>query len=146
MFVDKKQKNIIIKRDNHKVKYGFIDSKNRNHISINISSWVEVINEDELDYSKMFRVINKEIKQYLSNPNNNTFFDYKHFIVDTNIRQLGFVFKTKSYLDISLVLFNKTKSSFPDEAILKQEVLKIINKITEKYIKDNSNFKFSLTK
>lgn len=96
----------------YNVIFGSVNNKNPKAIYINISSWAEPKQKDNLDYNFNIRNINKKLKQLLFNNlslENNLLFDKNRTIVDLDIRESGIRYGKKSFMncEITLYLYNQ---------------------------------------
>ncbi len=77
---------------NYNVTFGSVNNKNPKAIYINISSWAQPKEEDELSYTSSIRGLNKKIRQNLFNTlseDSDSLFDKNRTIVDLDIRESG---------------------------------------------------------
>lgn len=96
----------------YNVIFGSVNNKNPKAIYINISSWAEPKQKDNLNYNFNIRNINKKLKQLLFNNlslENNLLFDKNRTIVDLDIRESGIRYGKKSFMncEITLYLYNQ---------------------------------------
>ena len=133
---------------NFNVKYGTVDNKNLKSLYLNISSWIKPLIDDELNYSRIIKNLNKLIRQstynFLSTNLNSSFFK-DHFIVDFDLRKSGIKYGKTSYLscEITFYLKNETQINSPK---IKQEITTIIDYIINNSFHDNNHFSFNKKK
>lgn len=128
----------------YNVVYGTVDSKKTKTLYITISSWVEPKINEEIDYSKINKIINKKLKQVIFNHLNHGFqpnFNRQLFIVDFDIKESGIKYGKRSYMKTDITLF------VDDEIIFKSEKTKdYLENLTETIINNvfetNEHFEF----
>jgi hypothetical protein len=131
--------------NNYNIVYGCVDNKNPKSVYINISAWAEPTNQDdEVNYTRVIKDINKKLKQDLFNYfnlNENSGFLKNNTIVDLDIRESGIKYGKRSFMSCEITLFqteeisivsDKTKTSLNDVTSM------LINKVFEL----DENFKY----
>ena len=140
----KKGKSCVLKGYNKmKCNYGTVDSKNFKSIYLNIQSWVEPKNL-ETEWKKYVSNLLKLVKNSI-NENINIFIFEPKFIVDLDLRTSGISYGKRSFMNIEITFFVKSKIDFKSIE-LKNELKKIISIIDVECFRQNSNFDFYLTK
>jgi hypothetical protein len=137
----KSGKQIKIKSEtNYNITYGCVDNKNPKSIYINITAWLEPLSEEEEDYNKIIKNINKKIRQtiynFLSNDNTTKFLKDKT-IVDLDLRESGIRFGKRSFMSCELTLFQNGEISINSEDMKKN--LNTISTVIIKEIFDKDN-------
>jgi len=114
--------------------FGTLNDKEPKSVYINISSWCELKDNPETNYSRVIKNLNKKIKQeifklLLSRGFNEV--NIYRYISDLDIRESGVKQGKRSYMNCEITLFlNK-------ELKLKSEKMKIIlNSVTDLLIND----------
>ena len=129
---------------NYNIVYGSVNNKHPKAIYINISAWVQPLNEEETNYSRVIRNINKNIKQSLFNDLNNdkdSDFIKDRTIVDLDIRESGVKYGKRSFMNCEITLFLKTEISVTSD---KNKVIldEIVNSVINSSFEDSKHFKF----
>lgn len=130
------------------VVFGTINNKNSKAVFVNISSWLDPKNDDDINYSKVIKDLNKKIKQ--------TIFDYFYYlndssllydrtIVDLDIRESGVKFGKKSFMNCEITLFlnNETPVNTP---LMKEKLFVVCEIITKEIFEKNKYFSFNKRK
>lgn len=128
---------------NCKVLYGTVDSKDLKSIYINLQTWAEPKIEFEKT-EKMVSMLNREIKQSLSN-NLNTDLFKENFIVDLDLRHSGILIGKKSFLNLEITLFTKNMFEFKS-FYLKKGVSELTKKLHKSFFYKNPYFLFHNSK
>jgi hypothetical protein len=145
----KKGKELKVKNvKNFNIKYGTVDNKNPKSIYINLSSWITPINNDELNYSRIIKNLDKAIRQsiydFLTKKSSNLFYkDYT--IVDFDLRKSGIKYNKTSYLSCEITLYLKNQISVTSIEIA-DEINQIINCIIKNNFNENEYFLFNKKK
>lgn len=93
---------------NYNVVYGSVNNKHPKAVYINISAWAEPKYDDELNYSRVIKDINKKVKQTLFNFfTESTVGDFMEdrTIVDLDIRESGIRYGKRSFMSCEITLF-----------------------------------------
>ena len=93
---------------NYNITYGCVDNKNPKSVFINITAWVEPLSEEEEDYSKIIKSLNKKIRQSVYNflsKNHTTSFIKDKTIIDLDLRESGIKFGKRSFMSCEVTLF-----------------------------------------
>ena len=130
------------------VVFGTINNKNSKAVFVNISSWLDPKNDDDINYSKVIKDLNKKIKQ--------TIFDYFYYlndssllydrtIVDLDIRESGVKFGKKSFMNCEITLFlnNETPVNTP---LMQEKLFVVCEIITKEIFEKNKYFSFNKRK
>lgn len=136
-----------IKTNNFKdfnVVYGSVDNKNAKAVYINISAWAEPKSNDDINYTRSIRNINKRIKQVLftmlDSDKTNRFLKDRT-IVDLDIRESGIRYGKRSFMSCEVTLFSDTENPV-NTAYVKDLLNDISNQVIDKVFKDDDNFTF----
>jgi hypothetical protein len=132
--------------NNYNIIYGCVDNKNPKSIYVNISAWAEPINKDEeeVNYTRVIKDINKKLKQDLFNYfnlNEKSGFLKNNTIVDLDIRESGIKFGKRSFMSCEITLFQTEEISIISDKIkiyLNEVIYMLINKVFEL----DENFKY----
>lgn len=130
---------------NLKVVTGTIDNKNPKSVYFNISGWALPINDDDINYKRLFNDIEKKIKSLIFNNLDTSIFHSNKFIVDFDMRESGIRVGTKSYINCDVTLFQKHLFKIQNKKI--QESLEgIIQIINDKIFISSKYFLFTKNK
>lgn len=121
-------KELKIKTNNeYNVKFGCVDNLNAKSVYIDISSWMEPIEDNDLNYAKIVCDLNKKIKQQIYNHlyyNGNNEYILDRTIVDFDLKESGIRFGKRSFMNCQITLFTVNKQPITDIEL--QESLKNI--------------------
>jgi hypothetical protein len=136
-----------IKTNNFKdfnVVFGSVDNKNAKAVYINISAWAEPKSNDDVNYTRSIRNINKRIKNVLFNvldSDKTNRFLKDRTIVDLDIRESGIRYGKRSFMSCEVTLFSDTEN--PVNTAYVKEILNDVSKqVIDKVFKDDDNFTF----
>jgi hypothetical protein len=116
---------------NYNIKYGCVDNWDAKAVYINLSCWAELKEDFELDYFRIIRDIDKQIRQSLYKNINNLIFLNERTIVDFDIRESGIKFGKRSFANCEITLY--TKNNIP----VNSELLRpLLDDITNNILKD----------
>ena len=93
---------------NYNVVFGTINSRVPKAIYITLSTWVEPKNDEEINYHRVIRNIDKKIRQSIFNylsENKGVAFDKNNVIVDFDFRESGVKFNKRSFVNLEVTLF-----------------------------------------
>lgn len=129
------------------VVYGSVDNKNPKAVYINISSWLEPLNEGDINYNRAIRNINKKLKQSLYSFDSNEYccFVKDRTIVDLDIRESGIRFGKRSFMNCEITLFSTIEIPVNDEGMI-DTLLKTIKHIIDNVLRKNDYFSFNKRK
>jgi len=133
---------------NHKVFFGCVDNNNPKSLYINISSWATPTDENDTQYQRHLRELNKEIKQKIYNYlvyNKKNFFIKDRTIIDLDIRESGIKFGKKSFMSCEITLFSNIDLPINKESTI-DELTMITNIIIGEVFNNNKHLLFSKTK
>lgn len=136
-----------IKMENYKnynITYGCVDNKNPKSVFINITAWVEPLSEEEEDYSKIIKSLNKKIRQSVYNflsTNNTTSFIKDKTIVDLDLRESGIKFGKRSFMSCEVTLFQNEDNSINSD-IVKKGLNLISNLVIDEIFENDEDFKY----
>lgn len=136
-----------IKMENYKnynITYGCVDNKNPKSVFINITAWVEPLSEEEEDYSKIIKSLNKKIRQSVYNflsSNNTTSFVKDKTIVDLDLRESGIKFGKRSFMSCEVTLFQNEDNSINSD-IVKKGLNLISNLVIDEIFENDEDFKY----
>lgn len=142
----KKGKELKVKNvKNFNIKYGTVDNKNPKSLYINLSSWIKPLTDDEFNYSRIIKDLDKSIRQSIYNVlnlNTSSLFFKNYTIVDFDLRRSGIKYGKTSYLSCEITLYLKNET--PVNSIeVKQEIENIINCVIKHNFIDNQYFSFN---
>ena len=141
----KSGKQIKIENDtNYNITYGCVDNKNPKSVYINITAWVEPLSEEEENYNKIIKNVNKKIRQtvynFLLNDNSTKFLKDKT-IVDLDLRESGIKFGKRSFMSCELTLFQDGEISINSD-IMKRNLNTISSLVIEETFDKDVDFKY----
>jgi hypothetical protein len=128
---------------NYKVRLGTVNNNNPECVYFNIKGWVTPKEENELDYGKIVRVLNKRIKSQLHNILGPTNFVRNFTLVDTDLRESGIRYGKKSYFNCEVTLYQKELKQFDE---LPQDIEEITRKVIKDTLEPFEYFKFTSKK
>ena len=142
----KKGKEIeIVLFKNYHVISGSIDNKNSKSIYINLSTWGQPKINDDINYIRIIRDINKKIKSnvfnLLSSKDTEKLFIKERTIVDLDVRESGIKFNKRSFTNAEITLF-LTNILPINSLVLKPMLDNIVKTIVNEVFEKNQYFKF----
>lgn len=129
---------------NYNVVYGSVNNKHSKAVYINISAWAEPKDEDEDNYNRVIRDLNKKIKQSIYNLLNsdiNSEFIKDRTITDLDIRESGIKFGKRSFTNCEITLFLKNEIPVNSE-MMRPMLDNVVNMLLDNVFDDNKSFKF----
>lgn len=133
---------------NYNIVFGSVNNKSPKAIYINISAWAEPKFNDEFNYNRIIRDIDKRIRQTIYNTlsaNITTPFFKDKTIIDFDIRESGVKYGKRSFTNLEITLFQKYETPVNSESLLP-----LIENLTQVIIKDifekEKHFKFNKRK
>jgi len=136
-----------VKSNNFKdysVTFGSVNNKHPKAVYINISAWAEPKRDEEINYSRAIRNLNKNVKQTLFNlfdAETNSDFLKDRTIVDLDIRESGIRYGKRSFINCELTLF--LNSEIPvNSDFMKQHLTDITENIINRVFYKNDYFVF----
>jgi hypothetical protein len=145
----KKGKELKIKDfKNYNVVYGSVNNKNPRALYINISAWAEPKLDSEVNYNRVIRDTDKEIRQTVYNlieKNNSIPFFKDKTIVDFDIKESGVKYGKRSFTNCEVTLYTKQEIPINSEAI-KPEIKKLIEASINYVFEKNKYFNFHKSK
>ena len=133
---------------NYNVVFGSVNNKNPKAIYINISSWAEPMEEDNVNYNQVIRQLNKKIRQSLFkifDEDNNCFFDGNRSIVDLDIRESGIRYGKRSFINCEITLFLQSELSITTD-YMKDKLENLTDNLLKTNFENNKMFKFNKKK
>jgi len=136
-----------VKIDNYEdynVVFGSVNDKHTQAIYINISAWAEPKINADINYNRVIKEINKNLKQTLFdsfNLNIDTEFVKDKTIVDLDIRESGIKYGKRSFMCNEITLFLKNETQLSDIR-MRPNLDKVIGLVINSIFKDNKSFKF----
>lgn len=129
---------------NYNVVFGSVNNKNPKAIYINISAWVDPIEERGVNYNHILRSLNKKLKQTLFNhfmSEDTYLFDKDRTIVDLDIRESGIRYGKRSFMNCEITLFLNTEMPVTSE-YMKENLDNISDIIIKTNFEANKSFNF----
>jgi len=133
---------------NYNVVFGSVNNKNPKAIYINISSWAEPLEEQNVNYNQVIRNLNKRIKQTLFNifdNEENGFFDGNRTIVDLDIRESGIRYGKRSFMSCEITLFLHNEISVTSD-YMKDKLESVTDNLLKTNFENNKTFNFNKKK
>jgi hypothetical protein len=132
----------------YNVVFGSVNNKHPKAVYINLSSWVQPKAEDEINYNRVIRDLNKKIKQTLFNqfekvPDNDII--QERTIVDLDIRESGIRYGKRSFMSCEITIFLNTEIPVNSE-IMKPRLTEIVDLLIDDVFKPNRSFSFNKKK
>lgn len=134
----------VINYKNYKIVFGSVNNKNPKAVYINISAWAEPQYQDDVNYSRVIRELNKHIKQSIFNLFNldeTIEFSKDRTIVDLDIRESGIRYGKRSFMNCELTLFLKSELMVNSD-LIKPMLGKILDTIIYSNFEYNKTFNF----
>jgi len=128
-----------------KVHFGTMDRRSSDTLYVSISSWVKPKVNTNIDYDKILRKLNKQIKDYIYDSLNIRYFNNKFIIVDLDLRTSGIQFNKKSFMNCEFTLYKNTSDAIDCDEIT-DEVNNLVDNLTREVLEKNEYFSFSKTK
>lgn len=129
---------------NYNVVYGSVNNKHSKAVYINISAWAEPTDEDETNYNRVIRELNKKIKQNLYNlfdSCSDCEFIKDRTIVDLDIRESGIKYGKRSFTNCEITLF--LNNEIPVNSDMMRPMLdEVVNMLLDDVFNNNKTFKF----
>lgn len=129
---------------NYNVVYGSVNNKHSKAVYINISAWAEPTDEDETNYNRVIRELNKKIKQNLFNlfdSCSDCEFIKDRTIVDLDIRESGIKYGKRSFTNCEITLF--LNNEIPVNSDMMRPMLdEVVNMLLDDVFDNNKTFKF----
>jgi len=129
---------------NYNITYGCVDNKNPKSVYINISAWVEPKSEEDENYNKIIKSIDKKVRQSIYNflsYNDTTIFLKDKTIVDLDLRESGVKYGKRSFMSCEINLFQENDISINSE-IIKKALNTISNFVIKEIFDKDFNFKY----
>jgi hypothetical protein len=133
---------------NYNVVFGSVNNKNPKAIYINISSWVEPLEEIGVNYNQVIRNLNKKIKQSLFkifDEETDCFFDGNRTIVDLDIRESGIRYGKRSFMSCEMTLFLNEEMSVTSD-YMKDKLESVTENLIKTNFENNKTFNFNKKK
>ena len=130
--------------NDYNVIFGSVDNKNPKAVYVNISAWGEPKSNDEVNYTRAIKNINKKVRHLLYNTfdrSENKVFLKDRTIVDLDIRESGIRYGKRSFMSCEITLFSDLDVPVNTE-FMKTNLHEIITSITKKVFDSNDNFNF----
>ena len=134
--------------NDYSVIFGSVNNKNAKSVYINISSWAEPKNDEDINYSRVIKNINKKVKQTLFNYFDDNFennFIKERTIVDLDIRESGIRYGKRSFMSCEITLYSTNEIPINTE-IMDNKLKDLSHLIVDKVFNKDVNFKFNKKK
>jgi len=129
---------------NYNIVFGSVNNRHPKAVYINISAWADPQSEDEDNYSRIIRELNKRVKQSLYNQfdfDNDLEFLKDRTIVDLDIRESGIRYGKRSFMNCEITLFLNSEIPVNSER-MKPMLDHIMDNVINTTFEDNKHFKF----
>jgi hypothetical protein len=128
----------------YNVTYGSVNNKNPKALYITVSSWAQPRWNENLNYSRIIRDIDKTIRQTIYNELDSNFtspFYKDRTIIDFDIRESGIKYGKRSFTNAEITLYMKHEIPANSEE-LKPVIEHMINLIIKTVFEKNKHLKF----
>ena len=128
----------------YKIVFGSVNNKNPKALYVSVSTWAEPRSNDNLNYNRIIRGLDKKIRQTIYNvldANITTPFVKETIIVDFDIRESGVKYGKRSFTNLEVTLFQKYEIPINSE-VLWPFIEEVISKIVKDVLDKDGNFKF----
>ena len=127
--------------NNYVLSYGTVDNKNPKAFYIEMSAWLEPLEDRELNYTRVIGNLNKKIKQSLFDYIDEDILIKNMSIIDLDIRESGVEFGRRSFMNCEITLFqvNPKPINTPEIQMLVED---LIREVVENAFNTNKYFKF----
>ena len=128
----------------YSVVFGSVNNKHPKAVYINISSWVQPKTDDDVNYHRVIKELNKKIKQTLFNYFSelpDTDIIKERTIVDLDIRESGIRYGKRSFMSCDITLFLNTEIPVNSE-LMKPILNQIVQTLITTTFETNRNFSF----
>jgi hypothetical protein len=129
---------------NYSIVLGSINNKQPKAVYLSISSWAEPKYNDNTNYSRVIKDLNKKIKQNLYNVislDTNSYFVSDKTIVDLDIRESGIRYCKRSFMNCEITLFLNTEIPVNSQLIIPSVDI-VLSSIINNIFEDNRTFSF----
>lgn len=129
---------------NYNIVLGSVNNRHPKAVYLNISAWSEPQSDNETNYSRVIRDLNKKIKQSLFNlldSDADTEFLKERTIVDLDIRESGIRYGKRSFMNCELTLFLNSEIQINSEQ-MKPMLESLIKTVITETFEENKHFKF----
>lgn len=127
----------------YNVVLGSVNNKKSKAIYISVSAWAQPMLDDEINYSRLIKQLDKKIKQSLYNHINDKQIcevNKDRTIIDLDIRESGVKYGKRSFMNCEATLFLTSELQITSEKI--KPVLEDITHLLTSIFDDNRVFSF----
>lgn len=129
---------------NYNIIFGSVNNKQAKTVYINLSAWAEPRYDDDVNYSRVIKDLNKKIKQSIFNRFDN--YDAMEFyrdrtIVDLDIRESGVRYGKRSFMNCEVTLFLTSETPVNSDSMT-AELRGIVVDLIGRVFENNKIFKF----
>lgn len=128
----------------YNIVFGSVNNRHPKAVYINISAWAEPLSENEDNYGRAIKDINKKVKQSLYNSfssDNFSEFMCDRTIVDLDIRESGIRFGKRSYMNCEITLFLNSEMPVNSE-FMKPQLDEVLGMVIKSTFDSSKVFKF----
>lgn len=129
---------------NYNIVFGSVNNKGSKAMYINVSAWAEPKSDEDLNYNRIIRDIDKQVRQTIYNTLNeniSTPFLKDRTIVDFDIRESGVRYGKRSFTNLEITLFQKYEIPVNSE-FLWPFIEDVIETIVKNVLEKERHFKF----
>lgn len=129
---------------NYNIVFGSVNNKCPKAMYINVSAWAEPKSDDDLNYNRIIRDIDKKIRQSIYNildSNISSPFLKDRSIIDFDIRESGVRYGKRSFTNLEITLFQKYEIPVNSESLW-PFIEEIIQTIIKDVFDKEKHFKF----
>jgi hypothetical protein len=133
---------------NYNIVYGSVNNKVPKALYINISAWAQPKVNDELNYNRIIKNTDKNVRQTIYNlidSNKSIPFFKEKTIVDFTIKESGVKYGKRSFANCEITLFMKDEIPVTSE-LLKPVINSLIDTSINSVFETNNYFNFYKTK
>jgi hypothetical protein len=128
----------------YNITYGCVDNKNPKSVYINITAWAEPLSNEEENYNKIIKSIDKRVRQNVYNflsQNNTTSFIKDKTIIDLDLRESGIKFGKRSFISCEITLFQENEISINSDT-MKKDLNTISSLVINETFEKDKDFKY----
>jgi hypothetical protein len=127
--------------NNYNISIGAIDKKTPKSLYIKLSGWGNPISENDENYTRIIRRMDKRIKSLIYNTINTSKFNQNKTMVDLDMRDSGIAYGKPSYMCCEITLFQHEEHLINSEFII-TELNEICKNMISEVLNQNEYFKF----
>ena len=136
------------KYTNYNIIFGSVNNKDPRAVYISVSAWAEPSSDEHINYSRIIKNLNKQVKQLVFNLlSSDSSYDFipNRTIVDLDMRESGVKFGKRSFMNCEITLFLDTQNILNSEP-MKLKLNTISDTVVNKIFERDEHFKFHMRK